>query len=150
MLATFDDFIRHNPVCKKFEHDNDMQNVFEFLSQSYVLIQLIDASEAKKPAITPVVTNIEHFFDDPNKEHLNTLDDSFTKQAVGLMIKTILEPFGYEVWKQMNLSKNIGATKFVSASSYKFNPIASRTMKVEKRIVEIDSENTTNRQEMGK
>jgi len=138
MLATFEDFIKQNPICKKFEHDDDMQNVFDFLSKSYVLIQLIDASEAKKPAITPIVSNIEHFFADTNKNHLNTLDDSFTKQAVGLMIKTILEPFGYEVWKQNNLSRNSGATKFTSASTYKFNPIAPRTMKVEKRIVEIE------------
>jgi hypothetical protein len=81
---------------------------------------------------------------------MNTLDDTFTKQAVGLMIKTILEPFGYEVWKQKNLSRNIGATKFVSASTYKFNPIAHRTMKVEKRIVEINSENASGRQEVTK
>ena len=139
MLATFADFIRQNPTCKKFEYDDDMQNVFDFLSRSYVLIQLIESSDANKPAIAPVAANIEHFFADTNKSHINTLDDSFTKQAVGLMVKTILEPFGYEVWKQKSLPKSSRATKFQSASTYRLNPIAHRTMKIEKRIVEINT-----------
>jgi len=139
VLAVFEDFIKQNPNCKKFETDEDMQNIFDFLSRDYVLIQLIDASEAGKPAIAPVVENLEHFFMDLSKEHTNSLDDNFTKQAVGLMVKTILEPFGYVVWKQKDLPKNSRATKFQSASSYRFSSLAPRTMKVVKRIEEINS-----------
>ena len=138
MLATFEDFIRQNPNCKKFEDDDDMWNIFQFLSREYVLTQLIDACEAGKPAITPIVENIEHFFADRSKEHKNTLDDNFTKQAVGLMVKTILEPFGYVVWKQKDLPKKSRATKFQTASAYKFSYFAPRTMRVVKRIEEID------------
>ena len=138
MLATFEDFIRQNQNCKKFENDEDMQNIFEFLSREYVLTQLIDASEAGRPALTPVVDNVEHFFMDLSKEHINTLDDNFTKQAVGLMVKTILEPFGYVVWKQKDLPKKSRATKFQSASAYRFSYSAPRTMRVVKRIEEID------------
>ena len=98
---------------------------------------LIDASEAGRPALTPVVENIEHFFMDITKEYTHTLDDNFTKQAVGLMVKTILEPFGYAVWKQKDLPKKSGAKKFQSASAYRFNPLAPRTMRVVKRIEEI-------------
>ena len=137
MLATFEDFIKQNPNCKKFEKDDDMWNIFQFLSREYVLTQLIDASEAGKPAISPVVENIEHFFMDSN-EHTNSLDDNFTRQAVGLMVKTILEPFGYVVWKQKDLPKKSGAKKFQTASAYRFSRFAPRTMKVVKRIVEID------------
>ena len=137
MLATYDDFIKQNPNCKKFEDDADMQNIFCFLSQDFVLTQLIDASEAGKSALTPVAENVEHFFADPSKTHTNSLDDNFTKQAVGLMIKTILEPFGYTVWKQKDLPKSTRATKFQSASCYRFNPLAPRTMRVVKRIEEI-------------
>ena len=138
LLATFDDFISQNPNHKKFEHDDDMQNIFDFLSRSYVLIQLLEASDAGKPAISPVVENIEHFFSDTNKVHENTLDDNFTKQAVGLMVKTILAPFGYEVWKQKALPKNSRAKKFQTASVYRYSTLAPRTMKVEKRIVEVN------------
>lgn len=140
MSARFKDFIRQNPNCKKFENDDDMQNIFEFLSREYVLVQLIDASEAGKPAISPVVENVEHFFMDLSKEHTNSLDDNFTKQAVGLMVKTILEPFGYVVWKQKDLPKKSGAIKFKSASAYRFDHFAPRTMRVVKRIEEINQQ----------
>jgi len=138
MLATYEDFIRQNPNCKKFENDEVMQDIFDFLSREYVLTQLIDASEAGQPALTPVVENVEHFFMDITKEYTHTLDDNFTKQAIGLMVKTILEPFGYEVWKQKDLPKKSRATKFSSASAYRYNPLAPQTMKVVKRIEELD------------
>lgn len=54
------------------------------------------------------------------------------------MVKTILEPFGYVVWKQKDMPKKSGATKFTSASAYKFSLLAPRTMKVVKRIEEIN------------
>ena len=138
MLATYEDFIRQNPNCKKFENDEVMQDIFDFLSREYVLTQLIDASEAGRPALTPVVESVEHFFMDRTKEYTHTLDDNFTKQAVGLMVKTILEPFGYVVWKQKDLPKKSRATKFSSASAYRFDEFAPRTMRVAKRIEELD------------
>lgn len=137
MLATFNDFIKQNPNCKKFEHDDDMYNIFSFLSQSFIIIQMIDASEMGKPALAPVAVNVEHFFSDLTKEHTNSLDDNFTKQAVGLMVKTILEPFGYVVWKQKDLPRGVGASKFQSASVYRFDYMAPRSMKIVKRIEEI-------------
>jgi hypothetical protein len=127
-----------NPNCKKFNDDEDMLYAFSFMSQEFVLTQMIEASDAGKPALTPIVENIEHIFADTGKEHANTLDDNFTKRAVGLMVKTILEPFGYAVWKQKDLPKNSGATKFQSASAYRFNVVAPRSMRVVKRIEEIE------------
>jgi len=137
MLATFNDFLNQNPNCKKFTDDEDMIYAFNFLSQDFVLVQLLEASDAGKPALSPIVENIEHIFADPSKEHANTLDDNFTKQAVGLMIKTILEPFRYTVWRQKDLPKNSRATKFQSASAYRFDHLSPRTMRVVKRIEEI-------------
>ena len=135
--ATFHDFIKQNPNCKKFENDDVMQDIFYFLSQDFVLTQLIDMSEMGKPALAPVVENVEHFFMDITRHYVNTLDDNFTKQAVGLMIKTILEPFGYSVWKQKDLPKNSRATKFQSASVYRRDFTKQATMRVTKCIVEI-------------
>jgi len=139
MLATFEDFIKQNPNCRKFENDEDMQRIFDFLSQDFIITQMIDMSEMDKPALAPVAANIEHFFVDPNFEHMNSLDDNFTKQAVGLMVKTILAPFGYTVWKQKDLPKNMRSEKFQSASVYRFNVAAPRTMKVVKRIESLNT-----------
>jgi len=135
--AIFEDFIKQNPNCKKFENDDDMQNIFHFLSQDFILVQLIDSSEAGKPALAPVAANVEHFFSDTNKEHDNTLDDSFTKQAVGLMIKCILDPFGYVVWKQKDLPKSARAEKFQSASVYRRDMTKTATLRVAKYIEEV-------------
>ena len=136
-LAKYEDFIRQNPNCKKFENDEVMFNIFYFLSREYVLTQLLDMSAVGKPAITPVVENIEHFFMDLSKTYTHTLDDNFTKQAIGLMVKTILEPFGYVVWKQKDLPKNSRATKFQSASVYRRDYLKTPTMRMVKRIEEI-------------
>lgn len=141
MLAKFKDFITQNPNCKKFENDEDMQGIFDFLSRDYILVQLLDASEVGKPAISPVAANIEHIFADITRFHTNTLDDNFTKQAVGLMAKTILAPFGYTVWKQKDLPKSSQAIKFQSASVYRYDSSAPRSMRIVKSIEEIDSTN---------
>lgn len=135
--AIFEDFIKQNPNCKKFENDDDMQNIFHFLSQDFILVQLIDSCEAGKPALAPVAANVEHFFSDTNKEHDNTLDDSFTKQAVGLMIKCILDPFGYAVWKQKDLPKSARAEKFQSASVYRRDMTKTATLCIAKYIEEV-------------
>jgi len=135
--AEFGDFISQNPNCKKFENDETMQDVFYFLSRDYILTQLIDMSEVGKPAISPVVENIEHFFMDLSKTYINTLDNNFTRQAVGLMVKTILEPFGYSVWKQKDLPKNSRAVKFQSASVYRRDYLKKATMRMVKHIEEV-------------
>jgi hypothetical protein len=114
-----------------------MQNIFEFLSRDYILIQLIDSSEAGKPAIAPVVENVEHFFSDTGKSHNYSLDDHFTKQAVGLMVKSILAPFGYTVWKQRDMPKKTKAEKFQSASVYRRDITKTATMRVAKRVEEV-------------
>ena len=136
--AAFEDFIKQNPNCKKFENDDDMQDVFAFLSKDYIIIQMIDMCEAGKPALAPVAVNAEHFFSDTGKEHTNSLDDSFTKQPVGLMIKTILDPFGYSGWKQKDLPKSVRATKFQSAPVYRRDMTKTATMRVAKRVEEVE------------
>lgn len=138
MLATFNDFLVKNPNCKKFADDEDMIYAFNFMSQDFIIMQMLEASEAGRPALTPIVENIEHIFADLSKKHSNSLDDNFTKQAVGLMVKTILEPFGYTVSTQKDLPKKSGATKFQSASTYRYDHAAPRSMRVVKRIEEIN------------
>jgi len=137
MKATYTDYLKQNPNCRKFEEDDDMRNIFHFLSQDFIIVQMIDMSEAGKPALAPVAVNVEHFFSDPSKKHVNSLDDNFTKQAIGLMVKTVLAPFGYVVWKQKDLPKSLKSEKFQSASVYRFDIIAPRTMKIVKRVEEI-------------
>jgi hypothetical protein len=135
--ATYSDFLAQNPNCKKFADDEDMIYTFYMLSRDIFLVRLLEASDFGKPAITPIVTNIEHVFMEFGKKHANTLDDNFTKQAVGLMVKTILEPFGYTVWKQKDLPKNSRAEKFQTASVYRRDMTKTATLRVRKTIEEV-------------
>lgn len=138
MKATFIDFIKQFPNCSKFDGNADAMLIFEFLSRNLSIIQMIDASEAGKPALSPWAKHLEHLLLDIKNPTLS-FDDNFTKQAVGMMVKTILEPFAYVVCGQKNLPKSAESEKFVSASCYRYDPVKVKpTMRISKRVEEID------------
>ncbi|MGN0696403.1 MAG: hypothetical protein ACI4J5_06540 [Oscillospiraceae bacterium] len=134
--ASFNDFIAANPNCQKFGGNPEAILFFEFLSADASIIKMIEASDSGKPALSPVAKDIEKLFDSFSAPTIS-LKDSFTKQAVGLMIKCILEPFGYVVAEQKNLPKSSGAKYFRSASCYRFDENAPATLKIVKKIETI-------------
>lgn len=136
MKATFENFIAQNPNCSKFDGNADAMLIFEFLSRDLSIILMIEASDAGKPALTPWAKHLEHILLDIKNPTI-TFDDNFTKQAVGLMIKCILEPFGYVPYKQKDLPKSAESEKFQSASVYKKDVLKKATMRVVKHIEEI-------------
>jgi hypothetical protein len=113
MKATFSDFISQNPICKMFESDEVMREIFDFLSKGFIIAQMIAMSEAGKPALAPVARDIEQIFLDYGQAL-----DNFTKRAIGRMVKTILEPFGYNAYTQKNLPKSSNSANFQTASVY--------------------------------
>ena len=133
MKSTFQDFIEQSPNCTKFDGVAEAILVFEFLSKDESIIQMIEACDNGKPALVPVAKAIEDLLDGMSNPAIS-FDDHFTKQAVGLMVKCILKPFGYLVADQKILPRNCGAKKFKSASCYKFSPEAGATMRIVKRI----------------
>ena len=134
--ATFNDFIAQNPNCGKFKDSEEAKRIFNFLSRDLGIILMLEASDAGKPALTPWAKHIERLFYDIENPSIS-FDDNFTKQAVGLMVKTILAPFGYTVWKQKDLPKSAESTKFQSASVYRRNIAVTATMRIVKYIEEV-------------
>ena len=137
MKATFNDFIKQNPNYNKFANDEDAQRIFNYLSGDLQIILMLEASDAGRPALTPFAANIEHMLLDTNYEHTISFDDIFTKQAVGLMVKSILEPFGYVPCKQKDIPKSAGAEKFQSASVYRRDVTKTAKLRVKKTIEEV-------------
>jgi len=137
LKATFSDFITQNPNCSKFDGNADAMLIFQFLSEDMKIIQMLESSDAGKPALTPWAKYLEHLLLGIKNPSIS-FDDSFTKQAVGLMVKCILEPFGYAVWKQKNIPKSAGCTKFKSASVYRRDVTKTATMRVAKYVEEVD------------
>lgn len=118
MKATFNDFLKEHPVCSKYSNNADALRIFDLLSQDQNIISMVDASEAGKPALSACVNVVEDFFDN-KKDPTIDLKDDFTRTVIGRMVKTILDPFGYEPTVQKDFSKAIGAKYFKSASCYK-------------------------------
>lgn len=133
MKATYKDFIEANPNCGSFAGRAEARLIFEFLSRDESIIAMLDACDMGKPALTPVARGVEELLEqieDPNF----SFEKGFHKQAVGLMVKSILKPFGYVVGAQKVLPKASGAKYFTSASCYKYDPTAPSSMRVVKRI----------------
>ncbi|MDR0863769.1 MAG: hypothetical protein LBO74_02400 [Candidatus Symbiothrix sp.] len=135
MKATFEDFITHNPVCGKFADDSDAKQVFEIMSYDRNIIAMVDASEAGKPALSVVVSEIEDYFNETACE-IFTFYDVFVKNTVGRMINTILSPFGYQSNIQKNLPTNCQSLYFKSGTCYVYEGDA--TMRIVKIIEEIE------------
>jgi hypothetical protein len=134
MKATYNDFLNENPNCSKFSNNADAIAIFNLLSEDENIISMIDASEAGRPALSACVDKIESFFDSLQNPTFD-LTDKFTKTAVGRMIKSILDPFGYEVTVQKDLPKEFKGKYFASASCY--TKSGNATMKVIRTIAEI-------------
>ena len=134
MKAAFDDFIAQNPNCSKFDGNADAVFIFNWLSEDLKIILMLEASDAGKPALTPWAKHLERVLQFEIKNPTISFEDNFTKQAVGLMVKCILEPFGYVVWKQKDLPKSAEATQFQSASVYRRDYMKKATLRVAKYI----------------
>ena len=135
MKATYHDFLNENPTCATAGATTAAQSVFELLSHDDNIIAMVDASEQGQPALTPCIQQIENYLVDTADPGFN-VNQNVTRQTIGCMAKTILNPFGYRVVKQKNLPKGTGQY-FASASCYSLLAPEEATMKVVKRIEDI-------------
>lgn len=133
MKATFQDFVNANPNCSNFAKTAGAILIFEYLSRDESIIAMIDACDIGKPALSPVAKQLEDLLDGISNPGIS-FDNGFSRQAVGLMVKAILKPFGYVVAGQKVLPKAGGAKKFVSASCYRYDPDAPASLRIVKRI----------------
>lgn len=136
MKTTYEDFIKANPNCSNFEQNQDAQKVFDFLNQDENIIKMIEYSEQDRPALSGCVFELEDFFDAMKSTELN-FEDGFTRTVIGRMVKAILEPFGYIVYKQKDFTKNRKGKYFTSASCYKFDETTKPSMHIVKKVEEI-------------
>lgn len=137
MKAVFADFIHNAPNYNKFENNPQARYIFEsILSDDSNIIAMIDVSESGKPALCACLEQVEEYY---LKQQIALLDpdlfdlrDNFTKQALGTMVKVVLEPFGYKPSTQKNIPKKYQAKYVKSAMTYEKTGAAS--MKVVRRI----------------
>lgn len=139
MKASYNDFLNENPKCGRDLETNDTAKaIFSLLSKERNIIAMIDASDAGKPALSPVVLVVESYCTKHPSPDFD-LADGQRRTVVGCMIKTILSRFGYEPIRpasrtQKELSRAIGAKYFVSGSCYIYEPLAPATMMVVRKV----------------
>lgn len=135
MKSTFNDFIQNSPKYKKYDGNPDAIHIFDnILSLDDNIIAMIDISESGKPALCACLLDIENYYSSQVNPSFD-LTDNFTKQALGAMVKTVLEPFGYQPKSQKDIPRSYNAQFVTSASTYaKTGPA---TMRVVRRIEEI-------------
>lgn len=142
MKSTYQDFLEENPKCgKDLVSNQHAQDTFFLLSSDRNIIAMIDASEAGRPAIEAVFSDVEDYYDRNKPSDFDMRNDQ-RRTVVGCMIKTILMPFGYltiepKTKTQKELSRSAGAKYFKSGSCYYFEPTAPATMQICRTVMEI-------------
>ena len=82
MKATFDDFIKRNPIYKKFDGNSEAIHIFEnILSIDENIIAMIDVTEEGKPALSACLEQVESYYRIQSVPIFDLLDN-FTKQPL--------------------------------------------------------------------
>ena len=115
---TFKSFVERNPRYQKFEDNNVAKGIYEDIMRTGENIYKMQVfTELDLPALTAVISEIENQF---SKQSEFDLKGNYNKSCLGVMVKDLLKPFGYEKVKSKNIPQ--GFSKFVSkASVYKKN-----------------------------
>lgn len=88
----FQDFLDETPICSKLEGNAMAEAAFEELCKIPNIYKMIVMSEKGEPALAACISDVEKLLGQQDEFDLNV---DFNKQALGRMVKTILEPFGY-------------------------------------------------------
>lgn len=135
MKATFNDFLTKAPNYNSFAGNPDAIHIFEeILSKDENIISMIDFSEAGKLALAACIEEVENFYTNQANPTFH-LTNNFTKQALGTMVRVILEPFGYLPKNQKEMPKRANA-KFVK-SSMLYEKSGPATLQVVRKIEKI-------------
>ena len=142
MKATYQDFLENNKNCSGLTDNKDAQDVFDILSKDENIIEMIEYTNLHKPALMPCVKDLIKWHENKTKNTFpfkgNGKTENFNKRAVGNMVKTILEPFGYEVDSRKAIPKEIGKDYFTSASTYCISKEKPAKLIIKKVIIPIE------------
>ncbi len=114
--ATFDDFIKQNPMCQNLNGNKDARKIFDILNKDENIYNAIKISAIGKPALEANVNEIENYIDKAGENNTFDLKVDINRMNVGKMQKTILAPFGYI--NIQNSTKQFKSKYFTSASCY--------------------------------
>jgi hypothetical protein len=114
----YDQFFSLYPIYQKFYSIDSFQELHDWLWDTGSVAKMLDALKFKRPAIEGIVSDIESIFE--NRDDLS-FRDNYTKKATGMLIKYVLEYFGYISARQKDIGKGMHARYFTSGMYYEFD-----------------------------
>ena len=130
----FNSFIERNPRHQKFSDNKIAEEIYSLLAKGENIYRMMVFSELEIPALAASITEIENLYGDQDKFDL---DDSFSKQTMGVMVKDILRAFGYDNIKSKNIPK--GLSNYVNkAAVYKKMDSPNKKLESSFQIVEAE------------
>lgn len=111
----FNDFLDAYGKYGRLKGNSSAQGIFDFLADLTNIQKMILSSDAGHPALGAVIVDLEGNF---GQQAEFDLANDFNKQAVGTMVKVILQPFGYEPVKPRLIRAGL-SKYFRSASVYR-------------------------------
>jgi hypothetical protein len=136
MNITFNDFIEKAPQYSKFKNNKQAEYIFvNIICKEINIIKMIELSDAGKPALSICIEEIDRYYEENLKNNNVEFDlkNNFDKQCLGMMVKTILNPFGYFVLVQRDIPKSFKSKYLKSATVYK-NLGENPSMRIVKNI----------------
>lgn len=136
MLPNKNDLINATPRYSKFHDNLEANYIFEnIVCNPENIIAMHDACFAGLPALTPIVLEIENYFDTLVSPTFDISTDDYAKTYIGRMVSVVLEPFGLKKLNATRLPKSLNSKYFTSASRY--TQSEPPRLKVAKHIVSI-------------
>jgi len=108
----FNSFIERHPQHQKFNNNKVAKKIYELISEGRNIYKMMIFSQLELPALAACITEIEKSY---SKQDIFKLDDSFCKQTMGVMVKDVLQPFGYDNVKSKDIPK--GLSDFVNTAA---------------------------------
>jgi hypothetical protein len=139
---TFQDFIADCNTYKGLVDNPVAREIFVHLSSIENISWMVNKSKNGRPALEGCIEGTEAQF---GGQRIFDLDSDFNRQALGTMIREILEPFGYEVCGRKRLRHGI-SNYAASASVYTLNP-DKRLLYLENTVVLSSGKRTIERRE---
>ena len=132
LKANFNHVLQERRISQQLKNNTPaLRDIFDILNDDLALIAAIAQSDHGKPALDATVYDIESYV----ATHPNCgidLTDHTTKQAIGILQKIVLAPFGYTPMKRKRLTN---ANHFAAAACYELT--APATLKIIKIIAPV-------------
>lgn len=116
-MSTYNEFLMDNRNCSKFAENDDAMHIFSIINSEQNIGIMKNLCECGTPALAACLSEIESYVESKKNSTIN-LEDGFTRQAIGLMVRTVLSDEGYHVTTQKTLSKSLHSKYFLSASCF--------------------------------